>query len=253
MPRSKRTRALVEADLDTREHARRLGREVRASRHRRGLTQAALAARVALRQARISEIERGEGGSAPLRAWVALAGALGRSIWITMARDPAEGPADAGHLAVQELVLRLAREAGRRSAFELPTRASDPWRSADVGIRDDVRRQLLLVEAWNLIDDIGASARATSRKVAEADRLAATLGGDGQPYAVRSCWVVRATRRNRALVRRYPEVFAARFPGSSRAWVDALVRGVEPPPEPGLVWCDVGTTALRAWRRPARG
>lgn len=251
MPRPKRTRALVEADLDAREQARRLGREVRASRRRRGLTQAALACRVGLGQARISEIERGEGGTAPLRTWAALARALGRSLWV-ISRDPAEDPADAGHLAVQELILRLGRQAGRHSTFELPTRPADPRGSVDTELRDDVRRQLLLVEAWNRIDDIGAGARATSRKVAEAAGLAAVLGGDDGPYAVRSCWVIQATRRNRELLRRYPEVFAARFSGSSRRWVDALVRGDEPPLEPGLVWCDTGATRLGSWRRQGR-
>lgn len=51
-------------------------------------------------------------------------------------------------------------------------------------------------------------------------------------------WVVRATARNRLLVARYPEVFATRFPGSSRAWVAALTAGGPIPTEPGLVWCD---------------
>ncbi len=72
---------------------------------------------------------------------------------------------------------------------------------------------------------------------------------DRSPFA--GVWVVRAAARNRALVARYPEVFAARFPGSSARWVAALTHGTEPPPEPGLVWCDVGATRLFAWRRRA--
>jgi hypothetical protein len=65
----------------------------------------------------------------------------------------------------------------------------------------------------------------------------------------RGVWVVRATARNRALVARYPEVFAARFPGSSARWVAALTTGALPPSQPGLVWSDVGATRLFAWRR----
>lgn len=156
--------------------------------------------------------------------------------------------ADAGHLAIQELVLRLGRAAGYGRGFEVPTRPPDPARSTDVGLRDDRRRILVLVECWNTLGDLGAAARATSRKLAEAEALAVAQGGE-RPYTVRGVWVVRATARNRALVARYPEVFAVRFPGSSARWVAALTTGAEPPPEPGLVWADVSATRLFAWRR----
>jgi hypothetical protein len=69
------------------------------------------------------------------------------------------------------------------------------------------------------------------------------------PYTVAACWIIRATRRNRELVARYPELFASRFPGSSIGWVHALARRIEPPSEPGLVWSDVRATRLFAWRR----
>ncbi|HEX7472795.1 MAG TPA: hypothetical protein VF323_06915, partial [Candidatus Limnocylindrales bacterium] len=110
------------------------------------------------------------------------------------------------------------------------------------------RRLLILVECWNTIGDLGAAARATSRKVAEAEELAVAAGGE-RPFIVRAVWVVRATAGNRALVARYPEVFAARFPGPSARWANALTAGTEPPAEPGLVWCDVAATRLFAWRR----
>jgi hypothetical protein len=61
--------------------------------------------------------------------------------------------------------------------------------------------------------------------------------------------VVRATAGDRDLLRRYPEVFAARFPGPSRHWIDVLMTGIAPPTEPGLVWCDIGATRLFEWRR----
>jgi len=106
---------------------------------------------------------------------------------------------------------------------------------------------LIHVECWNVIGDIGAAVRSSTRKQAElADLAVARWGTDATTGLV---WVVRATARNRALVARYPEVFARAFPGSSRGWVDALVNGVPPPEEPGLVWTDVGATRLFAWRR----
>ena len=174
--------------------------------------------------------------------------ALDRLLVVEPLRDPLAEPADAGHLRIQELVLRTARQAGLHATFELPSRPLESGRSTDVGLRNDRLRVLELIECWNVIGDIGAGARSTARKVADAEMVAVTVGLD-RPYRVASCWVVRATRRNRELVARYPEVFARRFPGSSRAWVAAITTGIEPPVEPGFVWCDVAATRLFAWRR----
>jgi hypothetical protein len=71
--------------------------------------------------------------------------------------------------------------------------------------------------------------------------------GEGAHVGV--VWVVRASARNRALIERYPEIFAARFAAASRAWVEALTRGMPIPKQPGLVWCDVGATRIFEWRR----
>jgi hypothetical protein len=60
---------------------------------------------------------------------------------------------------------------------------------------------------------------------------------------------MRGTRRNRLLVARYPDVFAARFPGSSRNWARALTTGAAPAGEAGLVWSDVAGGRISEWRR----
>ena len=236
----------VEAARRNQEQVARLGGQVRDGRLRRRLTQFQLGALVGLARSTISAIERGHGGGHTLDSWQRLGVALGRPLRVDLPRDPLADPADAGHLPIQELVLRLARATGVVRSFELPTRPADPVRSSDVGLRDDRRRRLTLVECWNTIGDVGGAARSSARKAAEAEALAPTLGDE--PYTVRSCWVVRATVANRALVARYPEVFAARFPGSSTGWVSALTTGSEPPAQPGLVWADVGATRLFAWR-----
>jgi hypothetical protein len=126
--------------------------------------------------------------------------------------------------------------------------AAEPWRSIDVGLLDDQRRRLVLVECWNTIGDVGAAARSSDRKLAEVATLATARWGD-EPASVGLVWVVRATARNRALVARYPAVFEARFPGSSAGWVRAIVSGTSAPSGPGLVWCDIRATRLFAWRR----
>lgn len=106
----------------------------------------------------------------------------------------------------------------------------------------------MLVEARNTFGNIGGAVRSTNRKIAEAGSLASAIWGEGE-HEVVACWVVRATRRNRELLARYPELFVSRFPGSSGRWTRALMSGAQPPREPGLVWCDVGATRLFAWRR----
>jgi hypothetical protein len=160
-------------------------------------------------------------------------------------------PADAGHLAMQEQLLELALSTGRPGTFEVATRPADPRHSIDVCIRDVRNRALIIEEAWNSFGDLGASIRSTNRKAAEAAALAATID-DGPPYRVATVWVVRPTAANRALVGRYPQIFAAAFPGSSRAWVRALVNGAPPPDQPGLVWLEPRSGRISEWRRPSR-
>lgn len=249
MGRRKRTRLLARAARRAAASAVELGAQVRQRRKRRGWTQRELGARIGLHHSRISQIELGGGGSLTVRDWIALADALDAELFFKLSRDREDEPADAGHLHMQELLLRLGREAGAARLFELPTRPADPNRSVDVGLRDDRRRTLILLEAWNTIGDIGAAARSSSRKLAEAEALATALGGDGGPYRVAGCWVVRASRTNRALLARYPEVFGARFPASSAGWARAISSGAEPPADPGLVWCDPSRGTVFASRR----
>lgn len=228
----------------------REGEKVRAARQRRAWTQKELGRRARVHQTTISRVERGEGGTLSLAAWQRIADALELPLDLKLGRDAREDTRDAGHLAVQELVMRLGRQAGYGRTFELTTRPSDPTGWVDVGLVDHARCRLTLVECCNLMGDIGASTRSSDRKAAEAAGLAVALGGEGDPYSVHVCWVIRDTRRNRELVRRYPELFTSRFPGPSRRWIQALTTGSEPPSGRGLVWCDVRATRLFAWRRP---
>ncbi len=231
-----------------------LGRGVRVGRERLGITQVALAARVEVDQSRISQIERGLGRGVPVELWIALGVGLGRPLAISFTKplgEPRE-PGDAGHLAMQERLLELARATGRPGTFEVPTRPLDPSRSIDVCVRDAPHRVLLIQEAWNSFGDLGAAVRSTNRKAAEATELAATLD-EGPPYRVAMVWIVRPSATNRALVGRYPQIFRAAFPGSSRAWVQSLTTGTAPPTQPGLLWLDPASGGLTEWRRAGPG
>jgi hypothetical protein len=166
---------------------------------------------------------------------------------VTLLRDPQQEPTDAGHLGIQELVLRLGKRSGYPRMVELKARSADPWRGIVVALAADARQTLLVVECWNTFGDVGASIRSSNRKRAEAEEYAAGRWGSGGRASL--VWVVRDTKANRALVARYPELFAAALPGSSRAWVEALAQGAEPPIHPGLVWASVDGQRIFAWRR----
>ena len=246
MVRMRRPAIAVDAERRSRERRSRLGGEIRVSRARRGWTQGELAKRAHLERSLISRSERGV-GPFDIDMLERLAIALGLPLNVAFGRDPRAEVADAGHLAMQELVLRLGRRCGYVGGFELPTKPAEPWRSSDVVLARAAELRMICVECWNTIGDIGAAVRASVRKAAELDALAAGRFGEGMHVGL--VWVVRATRRNRGLVARYPEVFASAFPGSSRGWVAALTEGAGPPNDPGLVWCDLGATRLFAWRR----
>ena len=233
----------MEGAVEARRIAATLGGNVRARRRSLRVTQSELGQRIGLAQSRISDIERGLGVGLPLEIWVALGIALGQPLAVSFSRptDTAASLADAGHLDVQEYLLEIGRRNGRSGAFELPTRPSDPWQSIDVGHLDERHDCLIIEEAWNRIGDLGAAARSSARKVAEMERRS-----DAGRVAL--CWVVRDSHANRAIVRRYPEIIAARFPGSSVAWVEALEHGAAPPNEPGIVWFDPSRRRLRPLR-----
>jgi transcriptional regulator with XRE-family HTH domain len=246
--RVRRTNAQVQGAREAVRIASTLGGDLRRTRRRRRLTQRAIGDRVGLSQGRISELERGEGASAPLDTWIALGLALDRPLAVSFSRDvEAEAARDAGHLLAQELVLRFARKSGRRADFELPTRPVDPARTTDVVLRDDAARAVLLVEIWNRLDDLGSAVRSTNRKHTEAEALTVLAGRD-TPYRVASCWLLVDTFANRRLIARFPDIFASRFSGSSLSWVRCLVDGAEPPIDPGLAWIDTRAGRITAVR-----
>ena len=216
------------------------------------MKQASLAARVGISQARLADIEAGRGGGAPLEVWFALAEALGRYLRFEFARDPLQEPSDAGHLPIQELVLRVAHAGGWERAFEARSRALGTDRSVDVRLLDRIGRRLVIAECWNTFGDLGAAARSSNDKVRDAEQQAVAIAGEGEPFEVGLVWIVRDTKANRALVNRYEHIFATRFPGSSAQWVATLTRRGPMPKEPGLIWCDVNATRLFARRNGRR-
>jgi transcriptional regulator with XRE-family HTH domain len=226
--------------------AANLGRDAKATRRRRRLTQAELGDRAGLGQSEISYLERGHGARTSIETWVAIGIALERPIAIGFSRDVVDPlPQDAGHLAGQELVLRLSGAAGWQGRAEVPSDPLDPRHSTDLELTAPNGR-IVLIEIWNRIDDMGAAIRSSDRKLAEVARRQTS----GDPIG--SCWLLVDTAANREIVRRYPAIIRARFGGSSQAWVAALTTtATEPPTEPGIAWIDIRSRRLRELRRSA--
>lgn len=151
----------------------------------------------------------------------------------------ADQPRDAVHLRHQELVIRTALAGGWRSLPEEPIdREARTSRAADVILQR--MREYAIVEVWDWFDDVGAALRDFDRRLDALERFAIARMTDDTLPVIAGCWAVRATARNRRLVRDHRNLFEARFPGSGQAWLVALMTsGGAMPPRPALLWVTV--------------
>lgn len=241
----RRSAAAILAAREASEIRQVIGQAIAAARGRRGWTQAQLAASTGHSQPGISRLER---GVAPLEVEdvIRVPRALGLTPRLEHGRDPLDRSADAGHLAIQELLVRLARATADTGLVELPLGTGARSLSVDVCVHRRALGELIVEEAWSRVGDVGAGLRSFDRKLALAAEAGAAFARP--PRIVTGVWVVRATRANRELLATYPALFTTRFLGSSRGWVRALTSGAPAPPEPGLVPCDGNASRLFEWR-----
>lgn len=224
--------------------ATRLGRALRDSRRAAGWTQAQVADRVGVSQPQISHLERGRGATSTLETWACVGAVVGLRLAAFFEAAPgASLPRDHEHLRRQELVIGLAVRGGWSALPEAPIDPAAPRsRSIDVLLRRD--EELLVVEVWDLLDDVGAAVRGLGDKVAAVRRA--------HPGAVvAGVFVLRRTRRNRQLVGSFGGLFRSRFAGSGSRVIGSLMRPDRPlprPPADALLWTDVGGTRLIASR-----
>ena len=218
----------------------RLGAALREARLGSGLTQRAAAEKVGLTQSTVSDAELGRGSRIPLETWALLAAAVGTELAAFLQAVPgADRPRDHEHLRRQEALIAFAAPGGWRAAPELAVDATPRSRSIDVALTRPETREAVVVEIWDWFDDVGAGLRGLDGKIAA---LAARLG-DG--WTVRGLYIVRATRRNRALVGEFWRLFAARFPGSGHAWIRALTdAAARLPREDALLWSSADATRM---------
>jgi transcriptional regulator with XRE-family HTH domain len=235
----------------TAEIAHRLGTMLREARRSMGLRQVDVAERAGVTQSWVSRMERGHGWTASLETWAAVAEAASvRLVTFLEAIPGADRPRDYEHLKRQQLIIDLARRGGW-TAIPEATLERDRGRlfprSVDVRLRRTATGERAVVEIWDYFDDVGAAIRSFGGKLADAGHGGET--GETGGVAVGGLFVVRGTRRNRQLVAEFQTLFAARFPGSSTAWLRALTDPESAMPgESSFAWTDVAGTHLIAAR-----
>jgi transcriptional regulator with XRE-family HTH domain len=227
--------------------AARLGTALPDARTSVGLTQAQVAARAALSQTLISDLELGLGTSASIETWGLVAAAVGEQLVGFLEHAPGAGlPRDIEHLRRQSALIQIA-SAG--SWVAMPELAIDRdvvrSRSIDVALVRRASREAVVGEIWNWFDDIGAALRSLDGKLGSARAKLAS----GDSWTVRGLLVVRDTRRNRELVAELKPLFVARFGSDSALWLEALTDPGRPLPEgDGLLWSDRAGTSLKVSR-----
>jgi transcriptional regulator with XRE-family HTH domain len=237
------TRAVVAGRVHATAVAHRLGVALREAREAAGVTQAEVAARTGISQPMVSRLERGLGASSTIQTWAAVTASLDERLAVYVERVPgADRPRDFEHLRRQQLLIELSKVGGWIARFEEPLdRGRTLSRSVDLVLRRPPRREVVVVEVWDWLDDIGEAVRATDAKAAQVARQIAAERRPGEAaWWVTGLWVLRGTRRNRGLVDEFRAVFETRFPASRHAWLAALTRPDRPmPATPGLLWTDV--------------
>lgn len=243
---TRRTPLQAGADRASTDLARRLGRMLRDARQGRALTQAQASERAGISRSRWSDLETGRDHRSTIATLNRAAHAVGGGLDAHVRQaSAAQQPRDAVHLRNQELVIRAALGGGWQALPEEPIdREARTSRMADVLLH---RRRPLepaeyaLIEVLDWFGDVGEPVRDWSRRLAALERYAiARMRPDDPLPRTGGCWIVRATQRNRRLIAEHRLFFAARFPGSSRAWLNCLTQpGRQVPREPGLLWVSV--------------
>lgn len=253
----RRTPLQAGADRASLELSKKLGRMLRDGRLRLRMKQQQAGDAAGISRGRWADLEGNRDALATLTTYGRAAAAVGGSLEAYIKEtSAADQPRDAVHLRHQELIIRLGK-AGEWRALpeEFIDRDARTSRAADVLLHRnshvDGIDEYALWDVRDWLDDVGAVYRDFIRRLDALDRYAvARMPLDTtNPPRIGGVFVVRATARNRQLVRDHRHFFAARFPGSAGAWLRALQDPTAPmPTQPALVWVAVNGDRLFASR-----
>jgi transcriptional regulator with XRE-family HTH domain len=214
--------------------ADRLGVGLKDARASTGMTQADAAGRAGLSQPRWSQLERGLGANASVETWAIAAASVGEQIAGFLERAPgATPPRDIEHLRRQSALVALSSRGGWTPLPELALDDGPRSRSIDVALMRAASREAAVVEIWDWLSDVGAAWRSfDGKKLALARRLGQHAG-----WALGGVFIVRATRRNRAIAGELRPLIRARFPADPHDWLRTLTDGAQAMPRgDGWLW-----------------
>jgi transcriptional regulator with XRE-family HTH domain len=226
--------------------AARLGTALRDARLRLGLSQRVVAERAGVSQSFVSQAERGLGGDGSVETWSSLAAAVGLQLASYLELAPgATAPRDIQHLGRQQEVVRMGAAGSWTGQPEFRVRTADGVdRFIDVLLDRATRREAVVVEIVDWIADLGEDLRGLQRKV---DAIRAMRPG----WRVAGLLVIRATARNRAVVRGLSDLLGSRFT-SGAAWLRALRTDAALPEGDGILWAGSQSVRLSAIQLPGR-
>jgi transcriptional regulator with XRE-family HTH domain len=187
--------------------ALRIGRTVRAIRHRRGWRQSDLAAAADVSQASVSRFERGQWQGLRWGTICAIAGAAGVSLDLRAQWQGAELDRllDAHHAALAAWFVAWLQARGWLTAVEATYSRYGERGSIDVLAFHPATATLLVVEIKTVIADVQGLLRPLDVKLRLSRHVAAGFGW--RPRWVVPCLVVAATRTNRRRVEAHAALF----------------------------------------------
>jgi len=207
----------------------RVGLSLRALRHRRHLTQAALAAAVGISRSAIARIERGRADRATFQTLQRVATALGASVSVRILwhGEALDRLLDAAHADLTEAVLGLLTDAGWVVATEVSFNVRGERGVIDILAFHAVTGSLLVVEIKSVVPDLQAMLATLDRKVRVAREIGRERGW--QVATISKLLVFPDDRTARRRVARHSVIFATALPSRTaavRRWlqrpVDAL-------------------------------
>jgi transcriptional regulator with XRE-family HTH domain len=194
----------------------KLGRSIRALRHRLGWRQIDLAARCRMSQAALSRIECGDLGRVSVASLDALVTALGAEldVRIRWRGEELDRLLDATHAAIGESLVMLLTRFGWECAVEVTF-----WIHGEKGVVDVLAwhpstGRLLVVEDKSVVPDLQSMLGSLHRKVRLGREIAAQRGW--RVTGVGSALVLTATAANRARAEKFKATLKTALPDDAR-------------------------------------
>jgi transcriptional regulator with XRE-family HTH domain len=225
----------------------RLGRSVRALRHRLDWRQEDLASRAGVSQTAVSRVERGLIGGISIGCLDKLVVALGGELDVRMRwrGEELDRLLDATHAAIGETVVRALTGLGWECRVEAGFDIRGQRGSVDVLGWHPATGRLLVVESKSVVPDLQSMLGSLDRKVRLAPEIASQYGW--RVTGVGRAVVLAGTTANRARAERFGATLRAVLPQDGRALRSWLARPEGP--SPAALWFITDVRVMTAIKR----